>query len=84
MSKEVRNLAIAVVVSLVLGYVAGGVHATGRCPITGMVVCKTTAAKCDHMKECASKCDACEAKQSDAAKPADAAEAPKADEAAKK
>ena len=61
MSKETRNIIIAVVVSLILGFVAGSASVTGRCPITGIVICKDKAAACDRAKECAKKCDeACE------------------------
>lgn len=78
MNKNVRNLAIAIVLSLIVGYIAGGASQTGRCPITGMVMCKDKAAACDRAKACAEKCEA--EKSCDEAK---TEEAPKAPEAAK-
>ena len=56
MSKETRNLVIVAVIALLLGYVAGGVMQTGRCPLTGMVICKDRAAVCDKAKACAASC----------------------------
>ncbi len=55
MSKETRNIVIAVLIALVIGYVAGGAMQTGRCPISGMVICKDRAAACDKMKACSEK-----------------------------
>ena len=57
MNKETRNMIIVAVVALLIGYVAGSAMQTGRCPITGMVICKDRAAACDKMKACASSCE---------------------------
>ncbi|MSR88780.1 MAG: hypothetical protein EXS67_03895 [Candidatus Margulisbacteria bacterium] len=55
MNKETRNLVIGVGIALVVGFVVGSALQTGRCPISGMVVCKDRAAACDKMKACAAK-----------------------------
>ena len=52
MSKETRNLVIVGIIALLVGYIAGGAMQTGRCPITGMVLCKDRAAACDKAKAC--------------------------------
>ena len=59
MSKDLRNIIITAVVAGLLGYIAGGAMQTGRCPITGMVLCKQKAAACDRMKEECCKKDSC-------------------------
>jgi hypothetical protein len=51
MSKVNTKLVVIVVVALVLGYIVGGVVQTGRCPITGMTICKDRAASCDAAKK---------------------------------
>ena len=61
MNKETRNIVIGVIVALVVGYSVGSASQTGRCPITGIVVCKERAAACDKMKACATECEAKEA-----------------------
>lgn len=81
MSKETRNMVIAVLIALVIGYVAGGVMQTGRCPITGMVICKDRAAVCDKMKACAEKKDV-DCDKADGSCKKDAAPAEKAAETA--
>lgn len=81
MSKETRNIVIAAVVALIIGYVAGSAMQTGRCPLTGMVICKDRAAACEKAKACATSCEekegektpATEEAKSEEAKPADAA-----------
>lgn len=82
MSKETRNMVIAVIIALVIGYVAGGVKQTGRCPITGMVICKEQAAACDKMKACAEK-EAGDCDKADGSCKKDAASEEKAAETAK-
>ncbi len=61
MSKEVRNIVIAIVLSLVVGYAAGSASQTGRCPFTGTLMCKDRAAACDKAKACAAQCESKEA-----------------------
>ena len=58
MTKEVRNLIIVAIASLVIGYIAGGVMQTGHCPISGNVLSKDRAAAYDKMKACCTQtCD---------------------------
>ena len=57
MSKETRNLIIVGVIALLVGYIAGGAMQTGRCPLTGKIICKDRAAACDKMKACAEACE---------------------------
>ena len=79
MSKEVRNLVIAVVVALFVGYMVGGITQTGRGPLTGKIVCKDKAAACEHKQHCDKQdCN----KETPAAETAPAAEATEATEAA--
>lgn len=60
MTKEVRNLIIVAIASLVIGYIVGGVMQTGHCPLSGKVVCKDRAAAYDKMKACCTQ--TCESK----------------------
>jgi len=60
MSKEIRNLVIAVVVSLFVGYMAGSIMQTGVCPLTGAVICKDKAAACESKKESCHEKRSCE------------------------
>ncbi len=82
MSKEIRNIIIAVVVSLFVGYMVGGITQTGRCPITGTVICKDTAAACDSKKEACHEKRSCKKESCDKEKTAETAPAVESTDAA--
>jgi hypothetical protein len=82
MTKEIRNIVIAVVVSLFVGYMVGSIMQTGICPLTGNVICKDTAAACANKKESCHEKRNCEKESCDKEKPAEAAPTVESTEAA--
>jgi len=53
MNSNIRNIIITAVLALFIGYMVGGISQTGRCPITGRIICKERAAACcNKEKEC--------------------------------
>ena len=73
MNKQMITIIITALISLFIGFMAGGISQTGCCPITGKIVCKERAAACGRLK-----CDA----EKPTAPAASATEAPEATPAA--
>lgn len=53
MTKEIRNIVITAIVALFVGYMVGSIMQTGRCPLTGTVICKGKADSCCAKKQAA-------------------------------
>jgi len=68
--KETRNLIIAIVVSLFVGFFAGSVYQTGLCPITGKQICAPRNAGACSLKDK----EACEVKDGKACDKSDKSE----------
>ncbi len=85
MNKNIRNIIITAVISLFIGFEIGGISQTGRCPLTGHVVCKERAAACckKEAAECPAESKACSEESKDCSSEATEAAAPATTETAK-